>query len=504
MLLSVSKMEQTFKCHNLTIWRCNMAIINESIIENSALHCEEELLSTTLLSIGCAVIIINKDGLITDLNASAEDFFSFGKENIKGRHFCEVFKLPNNPAGKELEKLITEVLQAGTTISLSNALSSENEHKHFVAGSLSPIKNGKGDIWGATIIWRDIFKEKDNSSLFSLSYRDFLTGLYNRRFMEEEIEKFDTPSQMPLAVLMGDVNGLKLTNDAFGHQAGDMLLQKVANVMMENCRKRDIIGRWGGDEFLILLPQTDAETVERIGKRIKKTCSKIYNNIQCNISLGSSVKTKPEEDFQHVLKEAEEWMYRKKLLEGRSYRSTIINSLISSLSKKSIETEEHTERVVKYCLIIGEVLKLSRKELNELNLTAKLHDIGKAAIEESILQKVEPLTSEEWAEIKKHPQIGYNIALNVPELSHVAEYILCHHERWDGKGYPNGLAKEKIPLPSRILAVVDSFDAMTTDRSYKKAIDHKAAIEELKANAGTQFDPAIVDIFINNLAKIHI
>jgi len=178
-------------------------------------------------------------------------------------------------------------------------------------------------------------------------------------------------------------------------------------------------------------------------------------------------------------------MYRHKLLESKSYRNAFINTLLATLFEKSMETKEHAERLQNYCLAVDRELKLSPKELDELALLAVLHDIGKVGINENILQKPGPLTSEEWEEMKKHPEIGYRIAQNTPGLSAVAEYILAHHERWDGKGYPRGLKGEEIPLLCRILAVADAFDAMTNDRTYRKAMSREEAIAEIKRNAGT-------------------
>lgn len=354
----------------------------------------------------------------------------------------------------------------------------------------------------ARMISEYILRKKFEEKVLYLSYHDSLIGLYNRRFMEEEVKRLDTSRELPLAVIMGDVNGLKLTNDVFGHKAGDKLLKKVAEIIKESCRQEDIIARWGGDEFLILLPRTTAPSAEKIIARIKNRCRQDRDrSVPLSIAMGYAVKAQASVSLWQTLKEAEELMYRQKLLESQSYRNSLINTLLATLWEKSMETKEHAERLQNYCLAVGRGLKLSPTELDELALLAVLHDIGKVGINENILQKPGPLNAEEWEEMKKHPEIGYRIAQNTPELSAVAEYILSHHERWDGQGYPRGLKGEEIPILCRILAVADTYDAMTSDRSYRKAMSRNEAIAEIKRNMGKQFDPVIAEIFLRIMVQ---
>lgn len=464
---------------------------------------EKELLRTTLLSIGDGVVTTDYEGKIVVMNKFAQEISGWHEEEATGKPFQQFFKMVSEETGAGVEDPVAKVLQMDKIVGLANhtALITKTGEKVPIADSAAPIKNDKGETFGVVMVFRDVSKEKkQQEKILYLSYRDHLTGLYNRRFMEEQIELLDIAENLPLAVVMGDVNGLKLINDVFSHQAGDNLLQKVAEVLKGNCRTEDIIARWGGDEFLILLPRTTEEQVEKIIQRIKSNCTDLSDgNMQISVSLGGAVKTEKEESFQRVLKTAEEWMYHQKLLEGKSYRNTIINTLLSTLFEKSNETEEHAERLKEYCIKIGGKLNLAAKELDELTLLAMLHDIGKVGIKESILQKPGFLTLQEWDEMKKHPEIGYRIAQNAPELASVAEYILSHHERWDGKGYPRGIEGEEIPLLCRILAVADAYDAMTNDRSYRKAMTKEEALTELRLNAGTQFDPFVIDITIGLL-----
>ncbi len=329
-----------------------------------------------------------------------------------------------------------------------------------------------------------------------------MTGLYNRTYFEEEKKRLDTPRQLPISIIMGDINGLKLTNDVFGHSKGDQVLIQIAEILESCSREEDIISRVGGDEFCILLPQTNSETVQLMCSRISDAC-KCYvldeNSIYPSISLGHATKISETETIDDVLMAAEESMSKQKLLESKSAHSSIIASIKVIMFEKSQETEEHAERLIQLSKSIGIAMALTDDQLNELELLSTLHDIGKMSINANILSKNGKLTNEEWKEMRKHPEVGFRIAQATSELIPIAKYILCHHERWDGKGYPQGLTGEQIPLLSRILAIVDSFDAMTNDRSYRSAMTKEAAIEEIRINSGTQFDPAIAQLFLNIL-----
>lgn len=348
-------------------------------------------------------------------------------------------------------------------------------------------------------VGRDITEIKTGEEKIKyLSFHDKLTGLYNRAFFEEELARLDTERQLPLSIVMGDVNSLKLINDAFGHEKGDELLKKCVELLNSCTRKDDIVARWGGDEFAIILPRTTNQTAKKLIDRITKKCCGVKKlNIPISISFGVSTKTSSSQSIKDKINKAEDNMYKRKLSEKKSLRSSIISSLERTLFEKSHETEEHCNRIEKITTRIGEILKLPLGRLDDLIIFSRLHDIGKVAIPESILTKKGRLDDKEWMVIKKHPEIGYNICEASPQLVHISEYVLYHHESWDGTGYPQGLKGTQIPLLSRILAVADAFDVMTHSRSYKKSFGKKEALDEISRCSGTRFDPKIVEIMLS-------
>ncbi|MBM3700264.1 MAG: diguanylate cyclase, partial [Actinobacteria bacterium] len=364
--------------------------------------------------------------------------------------------------------------------------------------NIVPVYEQKNMITLIDCIVQDITERKEaEDKIRYLSFHDCLTDLYNRAYFEEELKRLDTRRQLPLSFIMGDVNSLKLVNDTFGHQEGDNLLKKVAELMKSFCRKEDIIARWGGDEFAVLLPQTQRGYAEEIIARIKEACRKTSRyKIPISISLGVASKEKVSQTIESVISEAEDNMYKSKLLEKKSIAGSVIASLTATLFEKNIETKKHTIRVREAALSIGRALSLSQGQLDNLSLLSTLHDIGKIAISDELLTKKDSLTKREWDIVKRHAEIGFNICESSPQLAHISETVLAHHEWFDGSGYPQGLRGEEIPVESRIIAIADSFDVMTHKQPYKDLLNKEDAVEEMKRFAGLQFDPKIVEKFL--------
>ncbi|MFW6267154.1 MAG: PAS domain S-box protein [Halanaerobium sp.] len=347
---------------------------------------------------------------------------------------------------------------------------------------------------------RDVTERRQSEEKIRyLGFHDKLTGLYNRAFLEEEIKRVDTERQLPISIIMGDLNNLKLINDTYGHQSGDQLIKEAAEIFKKSCRDEDIIARWGGDEFVVLLPQTTAVESEKIIKRINSALEKEEGELQVSISLGTAVKIDPKDDLGVVLSRAEDRMYKNKIASRKSARSSVLAAFLTSLKEKSSETEEHVKRMSRLAENFAEGVGLSNSEQDRLYLLTQMHDIGKIAVPEEILNKPDKLTAEEWQIIQKHTETGFRITSNIEDFAHISSEILHHHEHWDGSGYPEGLSGRAIPLLSRMLTIIDSYDVMISGRPYKQPMSEEEALAELKSCAGSQFDPELVDIFIKSL-----
>ena len=351
------------------------------------------------------------------------------------------------------------------------------------------------------ILAQDITDRKAaENELLYLSYHDHLTGLYNRRYFEQELKNLDTPENLPLSIIMFDVNGLKLVNDSFGHDLGDVLLKKSAEAIKKACREDDIAARIGGDEFVVLLPKTAASEALQISNYIKELASnEKVANMELSISYGYDTKKTDNQSIIEIIANAENHMYRHKLYERSSIRSKITDLIMNTLFEKSDREAAHSNRVSSICQAIASKLNMGQDAVKKMKIAGLIHDIGKIGVDERILNKPGSLTAEERGHIERHPEIGWRLLSSTDEFSELAKYVLSHHENWDGTGYPNGLKGETIPLEARIISVADTYDAMTSERSYRKKMSREEAVKELIRCSGTQFDPMVVDVFINEV-----
>ena len=362
-------------------------------------------------------------------------------------------------------------------------------------------KDNNGQNISIEGVIQDITTQKSlESNLEYMSFHDQLTGLYNRRYFEEKIKRFDTPENLPISIIMGDLNGLKIVNDSFGHTKGDEFLCAAAKVIKVACLGYDVVVRYGGDEFAVLLPNVDEDDAARIISSIQSNAAKIkLENIELSISFGHSTKTRKSEKLSEVLTIAENEMYKHKFDLRSNMHSKTINIIMNTLFEKSPRESEHSKRVSGLCTAIANQMHFSKDDIDRIRIAGLVHDIGKISIEERILNKKGPLTEEEWKAIRSHSDSGWRILSASSDFSEIANLVRAHHERWDGKGYPSGLKSYDIPLEARIISIADSYDAMTSDRPYRSKLSKEQAISELRKFAGIQFDPEVVEVFINKV-----
>lgn len=346
-------------------------------------------------------------------------------------------------------------------------------------------------------------KIKDEEKIRYLSYHDKLTSVYNRAYFDDFIDGLDDDKRYPFSIIIGDMNGLKDLNDHHGHKTGDQLIRKMAEICKKSCRESDIVCRIGGDEFAIVCPETGEDGAKSVCNRIRNLCQEthIEHIGHPSIALGYSTKLSGQESIDKIFKEADNNMYRNKLTHNDSSTGMYLKSLLSMLEKSGFEDAEHAEEVKKYALLIAEACHLKSSDLEDLGVASKLHDIGKIGVPNELLNKAGSLSVEEYEIIKGHSYFGYALLCASPSTLKISEIILHHHEWFDGTGYPDGLKQEEIPLLSRIISITDAYVVMTHDCPYRSAMTREDAMEELKSQAGRQFDPVLVDIFIDIIRK---
>src|SRR5690554_3255364 len=361
--------------------------------------------------------------------------------------------------------------------------------------SFPQIKDGK--VVGAVITFMDITERKERENKIKyLTFHDNPTGLLNRLGFENVMDQMDVEEKLPISVIFADINGLKLTNDIFGHTAGDRLIRKASEILVHSTRSQDIVARIGGDEFVILLPNTHRDSGGDVVSRIRKGFSNTtMEAIKCSIYLGYDTKESMEDSLEETMANAENMMYKDKTLNRRAVNKGMIKNIQETLYSRNPREKRHSMNVSELAARMGVELGLRESEISRLKRAGLLHDIGKIAVDEEVLSKDTTL-DEESEIIKQHSVVGYRLLNMFDETVDLAEYIYSHHEHWDGSGYPRGLRGDQIPLLSRILAVAEVFERLSNKGEGPPAQRIQKAVEEIRKGSESQFDPQVVNALI--------
>jgi diguanylate cyclase (GGDEF)-like protein/PAS domain S-box-containing protein len=461
-----------------------------------ALRKREEHLQAILQAAPDPLVVYDRVGHPQYINPSFTRIFGWTFQELQGQRIPFV---PEDQKEATMAK-IREIYRTGVPVTFDTKRWTKDERLLDIRVSAAIIQSSREEHHGLVVILTDITERKQlEKRLTELSLYDSLTGLYNRTFFQEEIQRLEDDRYFPMGIIVCDINGLKLINDTLGHDKGDELLRAAADILRQCFRQSDILARIGGDEFTVLLPNSGEEIVQACCRRIREEVGRFNQQsagFGISLALGYAVDQAPPTDLEGLFKRADDAMYKEKLQQSHSSRNETVQALIKTLEERDHITEGHAGRLNEYAQKLGRLAGLSADRLQDLQLLARFHDLGKVGIPDFILFKPGPLTREEFQEMKRHCEIGHRIALSLNDLAPIADYILKHHEHWDGRGYPLGLSGEDIPLECRILAIVDAYDTMIHKRPYKEPMSHEDAVAELGRCAGTQFDPELVWEFL--------
>lgn len=473
--------------------------ISEITAEKKAeerLHQSEQRYRQLVENAPLGIITLDTNLQIIDINPKMLDIL--GSPSIQATRTIDIASFPPLLESGIIEKCAKCMRDDAPMVS-EHLYTSKWGKTSYLRYHMAPLHDDSSQITGIQAMVEDFSERKmAEEGIRFLSVHDPLTGLYNRSYFEELAENIDQrfPS---LGLILCDIDGLKIINDSFGHNTGDKVLQAAAAILQKCIGEKDTLARIGGDEFIIIIPNCTPNIASELVYRIRREVA-YYNSrvpeLPLSMALGFALRSGPANTFNEMFKLADNNMCREKLTKNRSARSAIVQTLIKALEARDFITDGHASRLQKLVSKMALDIGLPEHKTNDLLLLAQFHDIGKVGIPDRILFKPGPLNSEERIEMQRHSEIGHRIALAAPDLAPIADYILKHHEWWNGAGYPLGLRGEDIPLKCRLLAIADAYDAMTNDRPYRKAMTPQEALKEIKRNSGTQFDPELVEGFI--------
>ncbi|MDD2371509.1 MAG: PAS domain S-box protein [Firmicutes bacterium] len=439
-----------------------------------------------------AIFIVDENGDFLDVNKATVKLTGYSRHELLNMSLLDIISVEDREAGIfEFNRLC----ELGELESKFAFITKNNLARIF---SIKSVKLEKD---------RYISFAKDLTEKYEFEkklryeyYHDSMTGLYNRKYVFDNLHEIDNENNLPLSLVLADINGLRSINESLGFLVGDQIIIAIANAI-KNTSGDFISSRWSGDDFLIILPNTNLKVLSKFMKRFKE---EVKNQLpeelnKVKISYGSYIKMSEDLDFEQALNFAELNLLENKTTSSGSIQNTPINMILHTLHEKNMREEMHSKRVSKICVAIGKEMNYEKDDLNKLKIIGLVHDIGKIGIDEYVLNKPGKLSDDEFDLIKKHPEIGFRILSANKNTSELAFYVLSHHERLDGRGYPNGIKGSDISIFTRILTIADSYDAMTSERTYRDTLTSEEAIGELLKYSGSQFDENIVNVFINKV-----
>lgn len=458
-----------------------------------------DLLKMTLASLAEAIFVVDASRrVVLDCNPAAEKMFGYSRDELIGRDVARLHgsKEASKRFGAEAQRAFEGYGYFETRSWMVRKNGESFPTEHFVRPIAFPAAGSSRVV----CVIRDITERTAvEEKLRFLSLHDPLTGLPNRNCFEEVVKRVETAGDSRPGIMVLDVDGLKLINDTLGHEAGDILLRAAGEVICSCFRDGDHIARIGGDEFIVLLQQADESLLERTLDQVREALAE-YNRshpqLPLSLSCGYAVSQEAGGSLQELRKKADNNMYREKLLHNSNARGVLLQTLRRTLEERDFFESGHAQRLGVLVEALAARIGLEKARTAKMRLLVQFHDLGKVGIESALLLKQEPLTPGEKEEMQRHCEIGHRIALASGDLAPIAEWILKHHEWWNGGGYPFGLRGEEIPLECRLLAVAEAYEVMTGGRPYRQAVSPLDALAEIRRCSGEQFDPWVVETFV--------
>ncbi len=490
-----------------------------------------------------SIITAGTDGLVRTFNPAAERLLGYSAEEVIGKMSAEHWHDPLEIAARaqDLTRAVGRPVLPGFemfAITTRRGVAHEREWTYIrkdgvripVSLSVTALRDSSGAVTGSLGIARNITERKaweaERERLLTDALhradRDPLTGLFNHAVFHQKLAEEAArayANKRPLAVAMLDMDNFKFFNTVYGHLAGDQVLRQVAQTLRETSRASDVLARFGGDEFALLLPGTGRVDANELAATLQARMARSVfqptpDDPAVPLSLSIGVAVIPEEAGTHLdaVRLADDRLRASKtgrwgevseaarltsLLRETRDGFSLLDDLVTAVDNKDRYTRRHCHDVLTHALRLARHIELSPAEEEALTIAALLHDLGKVGVPDSVLRKPGPLTDHEWTLMRRHPLMGAAIVASVPGFDDALDAIRFHHERPDGAGYPDGLRRDAIPHLARILAVADGYSALTSDRPYRAALPHDDACALLQQNAGTRWDAPLVAAFLD-------